>query len=186
LVRPLSSTISAAPWPRHAWLKVLCSIVSPVLLACPTARKCTLRDFGLNLPRPGCLRNYTTAASELSRFPLMKLMHMPQVSDSGESNKHSHNALIHIAFPIVLQGRHSRRVISELNTAPMHSPANASPRHRWSSRHSSGPEWIATPYSAEDLTSFENHRGLTSYFIPVLTGAFRTSPLSRTTRKPIL
>ena len=39
----------------------------------------------------------------------------------------------------------------ELNTAPMHTPANASPRHHWSSRHSSGPEWIATPYSVEDL-----------------------------------
>jgi hypothetical protein len=81
----------------------------------------------------------------------MKLMHMPQVSDSGEPDEHSHNALLHIAFPIVLQGRHSRMVISELNTAPMHTPANASPRHHWSSRHSSGPERIATPFSVEDL-----------------------------------
>ena len=42
------------------------------------------RDFGLDLPRPDCLRDYTTVPSEISRFPLMKLMHMPQVSDSGE------------------------------------------------------------------------------------------------------
>ena len=34
---------------------------------------------------------------------------------------------------------------------PMHTPTNASPRHHWSSRHSSGPERIATPYSVEDL-----------------------------------
>lgn len=101
--------------------------------------------FGLGLPRPDCLRDYSTVSSEISRFPLMKLIHMPQVSDSGEPNKHSPTALIHVAFPIALQGRHSRTVISELNTAPMHSPTNASPRHRWSSRHSSGPEWIAIP-----------------------------------------
>ena len=81
----------------------------------------------------------------------MKLMHMPQVSDSGEPNEHSLSALTHIAFPIILQGQHSRTVISEVNTAPMHTPANASPRHHWSSRHSSGPERIATPFSVEDL-----------------------------------
>jgi len=45
----------------------------------------------------------------------MKRMHMPQVSDSGEPNEHLHNALIHVAFPIVGQSRHSRTVISELN-----------------------------------------------------------------------
>ena len=39
---------------------------------------------------------------------------MPQVSDSGELDKHSHTALIHVAFPIVQQGRHSRTVISDL------------------------------------------------------------------------
>jgi hypothetical protein len=44
--------------------------------------------FGLGLHRPDCLRDYNvykTASPEISRFPLMKLMHMPQVSDSGES-----------------------------------------------------------------------------------------------------
>ena len=100
----------------------------------------------------------------------MKLMHMPQVSDSGEPNEHSHNALLHVAFPIVQQGRHSRTVISELNTAPMHTPTNASPRHLWSSRHSSGPEWIATPYSAEDLALQPHlllHAGLNRRFLDV-------------------
>ncbi len=42
----------------------------------------------------------TTVSSEISRFPLMKLTHMPQVSDSGEPNEHSHIAPIHAAFPI--------------------------------------------------------------------------------------
>jgi hypothetical protein len=49
-------------------------------------------------------------------------------------------------------------MISEVNTAPIedpvigaHTPANASPRHHWSSTHSSGPERIATPFSVEDL-----------------------------------
>ena len=122
-------------------------------------------------PSPARLSSgLTTAPSEISRFPLMKRMHMPQVSDSGEPNEHSHIALIHIAFPLVQQGRHSRMVISELNTAPMHTPANASPRPHWSSRHSSGPERIANLYSVEDLA-----QSLTSYFMPVLTGAFWTS-----------
>jgi len=66
-------------------------------------------------------------------------------------------------------------VISELNTAPMHALTNASPRHHWSSTHSSGPERIATPYSAEDLPSTSITRRLTSYSMPVLTGAFPTS-----------
>ncbi len=79
---------------------------------------------------------------------------MRQVSDSGELNKNSHIALIHVAFPIVEQGRHSRTVISELNTVPMHTPANPPQAdHYWSSRHSSGPERIAIPYSVEDLAS---------------------------------
>jgi len=95
---------------------------------------------------------------------------MPQVSDSGELNKNSHIALIHVAFPLAGQGRHSRTVISELNTAPMHTLTNASPRHHWSSTHSLGSEWIATPYSVKDLAL----KSLTSYFMPVLTGAFWT------------
>ena len=45
---------------------------------------------------------------------------MHQVSDSGESNEHSLIALTHIAFPFVQQGRHSRMVIPELNTEPIH------------------------------------------------------------------
>ena len=131
-------------------------------------------------PRPsptGLSVGFHTVFSELSRFPLMERMHMPQASDSGELNKNSHIALIHVAFPIVGQGRHSRTVISELNTAPMHALTNASPRHHWSSTHSSGPERIATPYSAEDLSSTSITRRLTSYSMPVLTGAFPASPL---------
>ena len=44
-------------------------------------------------------------------------------------------------------------------------------------RHSSGPERIATPFSVEDLA-----QSLTSYFMPVLTGAFWTSLTARTMR----
>ncbi len=138
-------------------------MASQVLLACPTSRMSTRWDFGLDLPQPDCLRDETTAPSEISRFPLMKLMHMPQVSDSGEPNEHLLSALPHIAFPIVRQGQHSRTVISELNTAPMHTPTNASPRHHWSSRHSSGPERIANPYSVEDL-ALKPHRLLHADF----------------------
>ena len=58
-----------------------------------------------------------------------------------------------------------------LHIVGVHTPANASPRHRWSSRHSSGPKRIATPFSVEDLAL-----SLTSYSMPVLTGAFWIVP----------
>ena len=144
-------------------------------MACPTAQKHTCWDCGLGLPQPDCPWDLMTVSSEPSRFPLMERMHMPQVSDSGELNKNSHIALIHVAFPLAGQGRHSRTVISELNTAPMHTLTNASPRHHWSSTHSSGSEWIATPFSVEDLPSTSVIRRLTSYSMPVLTGAFPAS-----------
>ena len=116
-------------------------MAAQVLLACPTrsahvaqaldaagavapraAPKCSCRDYGLGLPQPDCLWEYSTAAFELSRFPLMELVHMPQVSDSGEPNEHSPSALTHIAFPIVLQHRYSRTVISEPDTVRIEDP----------------------------------------------------------------
>ena len=89
---------------------------------------------------------------EISRFPLMKFMHMPQVSDSGKSNKHSH----YRACSCCLPHRPTRSALPKGDFGAQYcayaSPANASPRHHWSSRHSSGPEWIATPFSVMDLT----------------------------------
>ena len=70
------------------------------------------------------------ATAELSRFPYMVLTHMLQVSGSGELKPAlalSHR--LHIAFPTVVQGRRSRGVISEINTAPVRPSANASPLH---------------------------------------------------------
>jgi hypothetical protein len=97
----------------------------------------------------------------------MVLTHMLQVSGSGELKPAlalSHR--LHIAFPTVVQGRRSRAVTSEIDTAPVRPPANASPRHHWSSTHSSGPKWVANPSS---------QRTHTSYPMPILTGAFPTS-----------
>ena len=48
--------------------------------------------------------------------------------------------------------------------------------HHWSSTHSSGPEGIATPYPAVDLTSAELSRCLTTYSMPAFAGAFTASP----------
>jgi hypothetical protein len=59
----------------------------------------------------------------------MVLTHMLQVSGSGERKlllALSHS--LPIAFPTVVQGRRSRGVISEINTAPVRPSANAS-RH---------------------------------------------------------
>jgi hypothetical protein len=132
-------------------LKGLCSTASQVLLACPTSRKCTRRDFGLDLPRPDCLRDYKQSRQRRdSRSWSLCTCSRSLTPGSRVSTRLAHS-LILIAFPIAGQGRHSRTVISELNTAPVHTPTNASPRHHWSSTHSSGPERIATPFSVEDL-----------------------------------
>ncbi len=136
-------------------LKELCSAASQVLWACPTSRKCTRQDFGLDLPRPDCLRDYKQS---LPRSPGSRSWSLCTCSRSLTPGSRTGTCAIapaHIAFPIVGQGQHSRTVISELNTAPMLSPTNASPRHHWSSTHSSGSERIANPFSVEDLTSAE-------------------------------
>ena len=76
----------------------------------------------------------------------MKLMHIPQVSDSGEPNEHSLSALTHIAFPIVQQGRHPGEVISELNawpTLPLLTLRHAITGHR---RIARGHDGSATPF----------------------------------------
>jgi hypothetical protein len=78
--------------------------------------------------------------------------HMLQVSGSGELKPAlalSHR--LHVAFPTVVQGRRSRGVISEINTAPVRPSANASPRHRWSSTHSLRPKRVASPYFVMDF-----------------------------------
>ena len=152
MVRPLPSTISAHPWPRFAWLKDRCSMASQVLWACPTARQRSCWDRGLWPSPAGLAAGLPPAAAELSRFPYMVLTHMPQVSGSGELKPAlalSHR--LHMAFPTVVQGRRSRGVISEINTAPVRPSANASPRHHWSSTHSLRPKRVANPYFVADL-----------------------------------
>ena len=96
---------------------------------------------------------YFKDTPEISRFPLMRFMHMPQVSDSGESNKHSHYRTCSCCLP----HQSTRSALPKGDFGAQYcayaSPTNASPPHRWKSRHSSGPEWFATPSSVKDLTS---------------------------------
>ena len=61
------------------------------------------------------------------------------------------------------QGRHARRLISELNSLPVRTPANASAAASRSPPHSSGPGWVATP---------SLYGTFIRYSMPVLTGAF--------------
>ena len=152
LVRPLSSTTSAGPWPGYPWLKNLCSAASQVLWACPTARKRTRWYYGLR-PSPAGLTAKPTA-SHFPSSPGFRTWSVCTCSRSltpGSWTGTRPIAPAHVAFPSARRGRHSQTVISELYTAPVHSPANASPRHHWSSTHSSGPERIATPYSVVDF-----------------------------------
>jgi len=127
-------------------------MASQVLWACPTARLRSYWDRGLRPSPVGLAAGPPPAAAELSRFPYMVLTHMLQVSGSGELKPALALAhRLHVAFPTVVQGRRSRGVISEINTAPVRPSANASPRHHWSSTHSLRPKRVASPYSVEDF-----------------------------------
>ena len=97
-----------------------------------------------------------TGTVEISRFSCIECPHMLRVSDSAGPTRDSLVcASCRIAFPHVVQGRHPKLVISELNGWPALPPVNAS---RASSRlpaHDSGPQW----------SSFSFHVGL---FHPLL------------------
>jgi hypothetical protein len=122
-------------------------MASLVLWTCPTARKRTCCD----LPsRTGS----GTLCQSLPSSPGFRTWSVCPCSRSLTPGSWTGTRTIapaHVAFPSARRGRHSQTVISELYTAPVHSPANASPRHHWSSTHSSGPERIATPYSVVDF-----------------------------------
>jgi len=104
-------------------------MASQVLWACPTARPRTCWDPGLRPSPVGLATEHPPATAELSRFPYRVLPHMLQVSGSGEPKPAlAISRRLHLAFPTVVQGRRSQRVISEIITAPVRSSANASPR----------------------------------------------------------
>ena len=56
------------------------------------------------------------------------------------------SAVLHVAFPLSGQGRHARGLISELDTHPACTPANASAAVLPPPPHSSGPGWFARPF----------------------------------------
>jgi len=122
-------------------------MASPVLWTCPTARKRTCWDF---LSRTGSGTLHQSLPSSPG-FRTWSLCTCCRSLTPGSWTGTRAIAPAHVAFPSARRGRHSQTVISELNTAPMRSPANASPRHHWASTHSSGPERIATPYSVVDF-----------------------------------
>src|SRR5208337_4688156 len=68
-----------------------------------------------------------------------------------------------VAFPLSEQGRHSGKMISELNGWPACALVNASPAMLPPLAHDSGLEWFATPFP---------YGSLIRYSMPVLTGAF--------------
>ena len=142
-------------------------MASQVLWACPTARQRTYWDHGLRPSPVGLAAGRPPATAKLSRFPYMVLPHMLQVSGSGEPKPAlALSRRLHFAFPTVVQGRRSRRVISEILTAPVRSSANASPRHRWSSTHSLRPKRVASPYSAKDFHLL-HHAGFDRRFLNI-------------------
>jgi hypothetical protein len=100
-------------------------------------------------------------------IPAQEMSAHARFSDSAGARHRSPIAMPSVAFaPFHLLGLRNE-VISELNSPPVLSPVNASPRPRGSSRHDSGPVWFARP-SPEDSSIL--------YLLPVLIGAFRTSP----------
>lgn len=57
--------------------------------------------YAFSFPR-SILFFYFKDAPETSRFPRMKLLHMLQVYDSGESNMHSCDLHVYVAFPFAI------------------------------------------------------------------------------------
>jgi len=84
---------------------------------------------------------------------------MQQVSDSGELNWHLRYRTSSCCLPLrptwsALPNGDFGAQYCACGTSRLvgvHSPANALPRHHWSSTHSSGSERIATPYSVRDF-----------------------------------
>src|SRR5208337_1556457 len=68
-----------------------------------------------------------------------------------------------VAFPLSEQGRHSGKMISELNGWPACALVNATPAMLPPLAHDSGLEWFATPFP---------YGSFIRYSMPVLTGAF--------------
>jgi len=88
---------------------------------------------------------------------------MLRVLDSVVSRDRSRSRGPHLAFPISEQGRHTKVMISELDTWPMSSPVNASPAALRPPAHDSGPRWCAIPFLCGSLIR---------YSMPVYPGAF--------------
>ena len=155
--RHLQNSLWPAAFPPASPQSVaqFCSTPSQVLRRCPTSQQRTCQDY---TPQafPDRPAQTMTGTVEISRFSCIECPHMLRVSDSaGPAHDSLLCALYRIAFPHVVQGRHPKLVISELDGWPALPPVNAS---RASSRlpaHDSGPQW----------SSFSFHVGL---FHPLL------------------
>ena len=118
-----------------------CSIPSQVLCRCPTSQQRTCQDYTPQaLPdRPATTQPGT---AEISRFSHIACPRMHRVFDSaGPTDDSLYNAACRVAFPHVVQGRHPKMVISELNGWPALPPVNASRATSRLPAHDSGPRW---------------------------------------------
>ena len=94
------------------------------------------------------------AGGEISRFPCKELTHMLGSTTAPGRPSARAGAPGHVAF----HSEHSvcvpRVVFSRLNTQPMRTPVNASPRPSRASAHDSGTVWFATPSLGETRTPY--------------------------------
>ncbi len=156
-----SRHIQNFPWPAAfppaspQLVAQFCSKPSQVLRHCPTSQQRTCQDYTPQAfpDRPAKAK---TGAVDISRFSCIECPRMLRVSGSAEPTLDSlYSVLCRIAFPHVVQGRHSKLVISELNGWPALPPVNASRATSRLPAHDSGPQW----------SSFSFHVGL---FHPLL------------------
>jgi hypothetical protein len=105
----------------------------------------------------------------ISRFSRRKVLHVLRVFDCAGPAVISHSDARRVAFRSIGQRRRPGRLISQLDTEPMHAPVNASTTSSRAPPHDSGPSWVAGPST---LSSF------ILFFLPAYPGA----PNSRSTR----
>lgn len=131
-----------------------CSLASSLLRPHPTSWSRPCRSYGLRPPPAGPATGLPQANSRISRFPHKKRMNMLRVYDSGGPRQHWRKRTAPYCLPNHTTRSASSTLISELNTEPNHTPANAWPRSLRTPAHDSGTWLLATHYHVTDFHRF--------------------------------
>jgi len=103
------------------------------------------RRVSLDFPtRPGA--RTAPGGQGISRFPYEVLLYVHGVSDRAGLRRTSRDRCTGCGLPLLLTASASRsKILTRLNTRPIHSPVNASSPPLRAAPHDSGPVWVANP-----------------------------------------